>query len=154
MPSKSRRLPGGKVRRPATRAKPVTAPEAGLTATPGETDAAGTPAAPAAAPPPAQTTTGAEIPASRRQAPQTIQLPVDAMPSAAAGALVAGAPTPRRRGAVTPRATGARAAARSGPTSLDVAEASLTYVRTDLLRIFILALAMVGIIVVLAVVLH
>ena len=111
------------------------------------------PAVPATAPPPAQTTTGAEIPASRRQAPETIQLPVDAMPSAAAGALVAGTAAPRRRGAVTPRASSGLAA-RSGPTSLDVAEAGLTYVRTDLLRIFILALAMVGIIVVLAVALH
>jgi hypothetical protein len=150
MPSKSRRLPGGKVRRPTTRPKAVTAPEGTLEVRPDETGAV--------APPPAQSATQAEIPASRRQAPQTIQLPVESMPSAAAGTLMAGAAgaavTPRRRGAVTPRTLSGRAAARSGPSSLDVAEASLTYVRTDLLRIFILALVMVGIIVVLAVVLH
>jgi hypothetical protein len=129
----------------------VTAPEGTLEVRPEETDAV-------APPPPAQSATTAEIPASRRQAPQTIQLPVESMPSAAAGAVMVGAAgaavTPRRRGAVTPRTLSGRAAARSGPSSLDVAEASLTYVRTDLLRIFILALVMVGIIVVLAVVLH
>ena len=40
------------------------------------------------------------------------------------------------------------------PTSLDQAEATLTYVRTDLARILILAAVMIGIIVVLAFVLR
>jgi hypothetical protein len=76
------------------------------------------------------------------------------MPSAAGVPQGAAASAPRRRGAVTARALTGRQVARTGPTSLDLAEASLTYVRPDLLRILILALVMVGIIAVLAVVLH
>ena len=68
----------------------------------------------------------------------------------AAGAATA----PRRRGAVTARSTAGRQARRSGPTSLDQAESTLTYVRTDLARILILAAVMIGIIVVLAFVLR
>ena len=64
------------------------------------------------------------------------------------------ATAPRRRGAVTTRSTAGRQARRSAPTSLDQAEATLTYVRTDLARILILAAVMIGIIVVLAFVLR
>jgi hypothetical protein len=64
------------------------------------------------------------------------------------------ATAPRRRGAVTAHSTAGRQARRSGPTSLDQAEATLTYVRTDLARILILAAVMVGVIVVLAFVLR
>jgi hypothetical protein len=68
----------------------------------------------------------------------------------AAGAAAA----PRRRGAVTARSAAGRQARRSSPSSLDQAEATLTYVRTDLARILILAAVMIGIIVVLALVLR
>ena len=123
MPSKSRRLPGGKVRRPPTRAKAATAPEG--------TDAAGPPE-PVAAPPPLQS---ADTAALRRTTPQTVQLPIDAMPSASAAPLGSGADAaaaaPRGRGAVTARTLTGRQVARTGPT-----------------------LVMVGIITVLAVVLH
>src|SRR5262245_4611352 len=107
MPSKSRRLPGGKVRRPQTRPTAGTAPQgADAAAPPDAGEAAGPPAGQ-----PASAASTAEIPASRRQAPQTIELPVGAMPSAAAAPLVAGAAAPatgaaaapRRRGAVTNR---------------------------------------------------
>ena len=64
------------------------------------------------------------------------------------------ATAPRRRGAVTARSAAGRQARRTGPTSLDQAESTLTYVRTDLVRILILAAVMIGIIVVLAFVLR
>jgi hypothetical protein len=146
MPSKSRRLPGGKVRRPPSRARPVSAP------------------------PEAAEVAGPEVPpngTALEQAPDSDLGPdlegqppagVAAPVAVAAGAVAVGAAgattAPRRRGAVTTRSTAGRQARRSGPTSLDQAEATLTYVRTDLARILILAAVMIGIIVVLAFVLR
>jgi hypothetical protein len=57
---------------------------------------------------------------------------------------------PRRRGAVVARSAARRPAA----ASLDLAEASLTHIRRDLLRIAILSAVMIGVIVGIAVVLR
>jgi hypothetical protein len=193
MPSKSRRLPGGKVRRPPARTRSVSAPPeaaevAGPEAPPDSTPSRVTGSAAtrqvastrAEAPdgtaleqgqPPAPAREGGEsgeaeeAPWMRLAASRGVQTPPGSRPASvaapatvAAGAVAVGAAgvatAPRRRGAVTARSAAGRQARRTGPTSLDQAESSLTYVRTDLVRILILAAVMVGIIVVLAFVLR
>jgi hypothetical protein len=139
MPSKSRRLPGGKVRRPAAR---------------------GRQAQPAPPPPaPSPSPEDGVSPAAEEQASWAGVAPAPAEGGAGNGAVTQrapaapatpAAPAPRRRGAVVTGTVAGGAARRAGPSSLDVAEASLTYVRTDLARILILAAVMIGIIVVLS----
>ena len=158
MPSKSRRLPGGKVRRPLSRARPVSAPpEAAEVAGPelppnGTALEQGQPPAPAVEG--GQSGEAEEAPWMRLAASQGVQTPPGSRPAGVAVGAAGAATAPRRRGAVTTRSTAGRQARRSGPTSLDQAESTLTYVRTDLVRILILAAVMIGIIVVLAFVLR
>jgi hypothetical protein len=102
MPKKSRRLPGGKVRKPVPRAARV----------------------PVVAPAPGGGTQALDL----DDAPQPPQL----APTAPA---VNAAPVRPR----APLATSRQAPQRSGRSLLDIAEASSTYIRSDLARIGILA---------------
>lgn len=90
-------------------------------------------------------------------------LSADGTPVGGAGAQVIRPQGPllRRRGAVTPRALAGRGApigttgaTRSGPASMDVVAAGYTHIRRDLIRILILALAMLAVIVALSFVLR
>jgi hypothetical protein len=81
-------------------------------------------------------------------------VPVAAVPPARP--VAPGAPSaPRRRGAVTSSVLAPRRGAQAGgPSSMDLAAATYTHIRRDLVRIAILAAAMMAIIVVLSFVLR
>jgi hypothetical protein len=148
-PKKSRRLPGGKVRRPAGRpgqarpeqpagTPPAAQPPDGtaLTAHPG-------PPAAEPAPPAAEPVRGPRPPAAGRQ-PAPIR-PGPALPAETAAARRARERTARQRVA------GQRAPAqRTGPSMIDLAAQNYRHIRGDLVRIAILAAAMVAVIIALS----